>query len=80
MPDALRIGWGNRLRELRLERGMSQMALAVASGLDKSYYARIERGEVGARGTSDDVRMRIAAGLGVQVADIWSYPDVGRAS
>lgn len=74
MPDELRIMWGRRLEEIRRRRGLSQMEVATRAGTDKGYYRRIERGQVGARGPSDDMRMRIAAALDVQVVDIWIYP------
>jgi len=37
---------GKRIRSLREAAGISQERLALASGLDRSYLGRIERGEV----------------------------------
>lgn len=37
---------GKRVREKRREKAISQDALALSCGLDRSYMGRIERGEV----------------------------------
>lgn len=37
--------FGDALRELREERGLSQEAAALTCGVDRSYFGRLERGQ-----------------------------------
>jgi transcriptional regulator with XRE-family HTH domain len=37
--------FGNALRQLREERGLSQEAAALTCGVDRSYFGRLERGQ-----------------------------------
>ena len=39
------VRFGNRVRELRRKKGLSQESLALESGLDRSYVGGVERGE-----------------------------------
>jgi transcriptional regulator with XRE-family HTH domain len=43
--DSVLVMFGNRVRELRKKKGLSQEALALESGLDRSYVGGVERGE-----------------------------------
>jgi transcriptional regulator with XRE-family HTH domain len=66
MKDVLK-EFGKRVRELRTKRGLSQEALALESGLDRSYVGGVERGE---RNISLVNIHRIAKALGAPAADL----------
>ncbi|MBI4779819.1 MAG: helix-turn-helix transcriptional regulator [Oscillatoriophycideae cyanobacterium NC_groundwater_1537_Pr4_S-0.65um_50_18] len=59
--------FGERVRALRLSRGLSQEALALAAGLDRTYIGGVERGE---RNISLINIRRIACALEVAPADL----------
>lgn len=44
MAEDIRVRFGKRLRQLRNQRGWTQVELAERLGLDRSYIADIERG------------------------------------
>jgi transcriptional regulator with XRE-family HTH domain len=54
--------FGKRVRELRKERGLSQVELAAKVGIDRSYMGFLERGE---RNPSLEVIAKIAEALSV---------------
>jgi DNA-binding XRE family transcriptional regulator len=60
--------FGSRLRELRQQKGLSQEALALACGLDRTYVGSVERGE---RNISLINIHVIAEALGVPVKDFF---------
>lgn len=64
--------FGQAIRELRRERGVTQEDLAHACGLDRSYMGGIERGE---RNPSLKNILRIADGLGVSAAVLFERFD-----
>jgi transcriptional regulator with XRE-family HTH domain len=51
------------MRRLRVERGLTQEALAHESGINRTYLSSVERSE---RNVSIDNIARIAEGLGVE--------------
>jgi transcriptional regulator with XRE-family HTH domain len=42
--DDIRKRFGQRVRQLRMKRGLTQVVLAERLGIDRSYLASIERG------------------------------------
>ncbi|MEX5485298.1 helix-turn-helix domain-containing protein [Proteus mirabilis] len=58
--DNIKVLFGQRVKQLRLEAGMSQEAFADRCGLDRTYISGIERG---VRNPTLEVIGRIAEGL-----------------
>ncbi|MBC2889047.1 helix-turn-helix domain-containing protein [Gordonibacter massiliensis (ex Traore et al. 2017)] len=56
------------MKELRDERGLPQRAFAEASGLDRSYLAAIENGEINVGIKTVE---RIAAGFDISVEELF---------
>lgn len=63
--------FGKRLRELRLEVGLSQENLALNCDLDRSYVGQVERGE---KNISLVNIYKIAKGLGVHPSEFLINP------
>lgn len=61
------LGFGRALRELRVERGLSQEGFARLCGLDRTYVSGIERGE---RNPSLTNIHKLAETLGVRVSEL----------
>jgi transcriptional regulator with XRE-family HTH domain len=71
--DAKKIfGWN--IRKARVERGISQQALALEVGIDPAYAGRIERG---LENLSINVMESMANSLGVTMADLFRVPSPG---
>lgn len=66
--EAIKVEFGQRMRELRTEKGLSQEALALACELDRTYIGGIERGE---RNVSIVNIHKIALALGVPVRELF---------
>jgi transcriptional regulator with XRE-family HTH domain len=60
--------FGERVRELRRQKGLSQESLALACDLDRTYIGGVERGE---RNISLINICRIAAALNVSVRELF---------
>ena len=65
-PDVLE-RFGERVRNLRKEAGLSQEALADKCGLDRTYVGGIERGERNVSLRNIEV---IAKALGTQISEL----------
>jgi transcriptional regulator with XRE-family HTH domain len=61
------VSFGRRIRELRLERGMTQEDLARTAGLYRSEISRCERGTKNPRRTTT---LQLARGLDVKPGDL----------
>ncbi len=66
--------FGERVRELRTTRGLSQEELAFKSGVHRTYLGGIERGE---RNPSLRNISAIAEALGVTLSQLFLFADDG---
>ena len=66
-----RVAFGQRLRELRAERGWSQEDLAHEADLHRTYVGSVERGE---RNISLDNIYALADALKVRASDLVQHP------
>ena len=68
MEMDIRISVGNKIKELRKERNLSQEDLALLSGLDRTYINSVENGR---RNISIISLEKIANGLKVKIGNIF---------
>ena len=59
--------FGEKLRKLRKERGISQEELGGRAGLHRTYVSSVERGE---RNVSLETIDKLARGLGLPMGDL----------
>jgi len=59
---------GERIRELRLETGLSQEKFALKIGMDRTYFASVELGK---RNISIVNLEKISKGLNIQLSDLF---------
>ena len=64
------VEFGNRLRKLRTETGLSQEKFALTIGMDRTYYASVESGR---RNISLINIGKIADGLGVSLSELFAF-------
>jgi transcriptional regulator with XRE-family HTH domain len=65
--DDVQSQFGERLREIRTRKGLSQEGLAAAAGLHRTYISSVERGE---RNVTLTTIEKLAAALGVSMTDL----------
>ena len=70
--NTLQRQFGERLRELRLAKGLSQEELAFRSGVHRTYLGGIERGK---RNPSLKNLAAIAKALGVPLSQLFLFGD-----
>ena len=61
------VRFGQRIRELRKEKGLSQEAFAAECGLDRTYVSGIERGKRNVSLRNIEV---IAKALGISISEL----------
>jgi transcriptional regulator with XRE-family HTH domain len=63
------VNLGQKIRAIREKKGLSQEAAALASGLDRSYYGGVERGEHNVALINIE---KISIALGVSLKDLFN--------
>ena len=64
----IKIKFGMKLKKLRLQKGLSQEALAFTANLDRTYIPSIEKGE---RNVSITVLEKLAKALDISIKDFF---------
>jgi transcriptional regulator with XRE-family HTH domain len=62
------------IRRLRVARRVSQEALAVDAGIDRTYVSRLERG---IENPTVAVLEKVAAALGAGIVELFAVPEAG---
>lgn len=62
------VAFGNAIRELRKERGLSQEDLALEANINRSYFSGVERG---VRNLSLANIVKVADALDLEVSDLF---------
>ena len=62
------VDFGNKIRELRIQTGLSQEKFALKIGMDRTYYSSVEKGR---RNISLCNIKKIADGFGISLSDLF---------
>lgn len=68
MDNQILSSFGNRLKHLRMSRGLSQEKFALKIGMDRTYYASVESGK---RNISLINIKKIADGLEIPLCELF---------
>lgn len=68
----IRSSFGDRIRHLRIARGLSQYKLSDMTGVNRSYLSQVEQGK---RNISFDNMLRISHGLNIPLSVLVSEVD-----
>lgn len=68
IKSPITISFGNRVRELRKSRGLSQEALADLAELDRSYIGGVERGD---RNISLNNIQKLSKALNIKISELF---------
>jgi transcriptional regulator with XRE-family HTH domain len=75
-PDRVLSGLGRAIRAARIERGISQEALSLETGVHRNYIGGIERGE---RSPSVVAVIKLAAALETSLGELFTEAERFRA-
>lgn len=64
------VKFGQRVASLRIEKGISQEALALQCGINRTYMGEVERGE---KSPSLTIIVKIAKGLNISLKTLFDY-------
>lgn len=67
---SLKITFGQRVRALRSEKGISQEELAGRADIDRTYMSGIERGE---RNVSIEIAQKLALALEMTLSELFHF-------
>ncbi len=59
--------FGEKLKKIRLEKGLSQEALALSADIDRTYIPSIEKGE---RNVSITILAKLSKALGMSISQL----------
>ena len=69
MKDDVQTKFGNKIKALRLEAGLSQEKFSLQIGMDRTYYASVEAGK---RNISIQNIKKIADGVGISLSELFN--------